>query len=55
MIKYIHGRNDSESLCIKVKSRSGATAEDLLDYVQPPARKKQKKNSYTYKKKRFTE
>ena len=42
MIKHKDGRNDSESLGIKVKSRSSATAEDLLDYMQPLARKKQK-------------
>lgn len=55
MKKHKDGRNDSESLGIKVKSRSSATAEDLLDYMQPLARKKQKNNSYTYKNKRFTE
>ena len=43
MIKHIDGRNDSESLCIKVRSCSGATAGDILDYVKPLARKKPKR------------
>ena len=42
MIKYMNGRKISWSSSVKIRSHSGATAEDLIDYVRPTARKKPK-------------
>ena len=39
MIKYINGREISRSSSVKIRSHSGATNEDLIDYVRPTARK----------------
>ena len=42
MIKYVNGREMSQSSSLKIKSHPGATTEDLIDYIRPTARKKQK-------------
>ena len=55
MIKHVNGRNVSDYMNVKVRSHPGATAEDLIDYVKPIARKKTKDVGYTHQNKRFTE
>ena len=42
MLKHVNGLNVSDSMNVKVRSHPGATTEDLVDYVKPIARKKQK-------------
>ena len=42
MIKYINAREISRSSSVKIRSHSGATIEDLIDYVRPTARKNPK-------------
>ena len=47
MIKHVNSRSVSEYMDVKVSSHLGATTEDLIDYVKPIARKKQKFWLYT--------
>ena len=47
MIKYINAREISRSSLVKIRSHLGATIEDLIDYVGPTARKKNKNDGYS--------
>ena len=42
MIKYVNGWEISRSSSVKIRSHPGATTKDLIDYVQPLARKNRK-------------
>ena len=42
MIKCINGRGISHSSSVKIRSHPGTTAEDLIDYIRPTARKNPK-------------
>ena len=42
MIKCMNGRGISHSSSVKIRSHPGTTAEDLIDYIRPTARKNPK-------------
>ena len=42
MMKDMNGWEMSRSSSVKIRSHSGATTEDLNDYVRPTVQKKQK-------------
>ena len=40
MIKHVNGREVSREDSVKIRYHPGATADDIIDYVRPTARKK---------------